>query len=169
MARIPFAAPAAGSPAAELIARVPHNVLKVAAHSDDGVRALFALLRVIREKSSVDEVLKELAILRIGHLRGAAYEVHHHEKIARQAGMSDRLLTLARDGASPTASEQERVVLAFAEEYEQGGVSEATFVRAQAFFDANQLVDLALACGTYGAVCRFLLTFDVEIEDEGAR
>ncbi len=165
MARIPFADPEEGSRAAETLGRTPLNVMRVIAHAPEGLRAFSGMGTAILRKAKLDKVLKELAILRVGHLNGAAYEIHHHTAIAKRAGMSAAQLEGAAKGAgAPGLSDDDRLVIAFADEFERGGVTEETFARAAARFDHQELVELALACGFYGLVSRFLNTFDVEID-----
>src|SRR5262245_19286447 len=50
------------------------------------------------QANSLPPELRELAILRVGHSYGAAYEVHHHENIARLVGLSDLAMSAAATG-----------------------------------------------------------------------
>lgn len=166
MARIPYGEPAEGTRAAETLKRTPINVLRMVSHSEEGLRAFSGMGNAILGKSTLDQVLKELAILRVGNLVGAKYEIHHHERIAKRAGMSEAQLEGSRKGAGVAGlSDDDKLVIAFCEEYNEKGVSEATFEKAKARFSHAELVDLALACGYYGLVSRFLNTFGVDIEE----
>ena len=50
-------------------------------------------------KTALDPVLREIAILRVGVLSDATYEMHQHDRISRGIGMSDELLAGIRAGA----------------------------------------------------------------------
>jgi 4-carboxymuconolactone decarboxylase len=165
MARIPYADPPAGTRAAEAVARTPLNVMRMLAHSEEGSRAFSKMGGAILDKSTLDKVLKELAILRTGHLLKSDYETFQHERIARRAGMNDAQIQGARTGKAEGLTEDDKLIIAFAEEFHAGKVGDATFAKAKARFSHAELVDLAIACGFYGLVSRFLNTFEVEIEE----
>lgn len=165
MPRIPYADPEPGTKTAETLARTPLNVFRMLGHHPEGLRGFQVLGDAILAKSVIDPKLRELAILRIGWLLGAAYETTHHERIGRDVGMSEGQLAAARSGDRSGMGADEALTLDIAEEIHAGGVSDATFARASARFSHRELVELALTCGFYGMVSRFLNTFDIEVED----
>src|SRR6266404_5712532 len=58
----------------DLLAR-NHNLYRVLAHSPRAARSLNTLARYIRDGSRLDPRLRELAILQVGYLTGAAWEM----------------------------------------------------------------------------------------------
>ena len=62
--------------------------------------------------------LRELAILRVGRLSRAAYEVFQHERIAREAGVTDDKIAALRDATieAPAFSDNEKAVLRFTDD-----------------------------------------------------
>ena len=69
-------------------------------------------------RCELDPVLRELAILRVGRLSRAAYEVFQHERIAREAGVTDDKIAALRDATieAPAFSDNEKAVLRFADD-----------------------------------------------------
>ena len=51
----------------------------------------------VRYKISLSDSLRELIILRVGHLCEAAYEIHHHTRISREIGMTEDLIAAPGD------------------------------------------------------------------------
>jgi 4-carboxymuconolactone decarboxylase len=164
MPRIPYAAPSPDSPAGRLIARLPLNVARMMAHSPDQMLAFQTFGEAVLTKGELDPALRELAILRVGHIHGATYETHHHERIGRAVGMSEAQIAAARRGVGGDATDQ--LVMAVAETLDrEGRLSDALFAQALARFGPRQMVELILACGFYGMVSRFLNAFGVEVEE----
>lgn len=164
MPRIPYAAPAADSPAGRLLARLPMNVARMMAHSPDQMLAFQRFGEAVLTQGELDPALRELAILRVGHIHGAAYETYHHERIGRAVGMSEAQIDAARTGQ--TADADDALVIAVAEALDRDGkLSDALFAQAVARFGPRQMVELVLAAGFYGMVSRFLNAFGVEVED----
>lgn len=76
------------------------NVFRMIMHSPGLAPGMLALSDAILGSNSLPDDLRELAIVRVGHAYGAAYEVHHHERAARLVGVSERALAAAADAAS---------------------------------------------------------------------
>jgi 4-carboxymuconolactone decarboxylase len=164
MPRMPYAAPMPDSPEGQFLARLPLNVARMMAHSPDQMRTALGLGDAILTKGDLDPVLREMAILRVGHRLGAAYETYHHERIGRTLGMSEAQIEATRTGAGIDADDV--LVIAVAEALDRDGrLSDELFAQALARFGPRQIVELVLAVGYYGMVSRFLNAFGVEVED----
>ena len=62
-------------------------------------------------------ILRELIILRVGHLCDAPYEIHHHERISREIGMSEALIAAPKIGAgAPGLDATQRLALALTDD-----------------------------------------------------
>src|SRR5690606_17027464 len=59
------------------------------AHTPNGMRAFGTLGGFIRNTSTLDPRLREMAILQVGYLTRSRYEYSHHIKIGRDFGVSD--------------------------------------------------------------------------------
>ena len=65
------------------------NLYRILPHAPEAALGFLALGRALRTQTSIDPALPEVAILRVGALCDARYEVHQHRRVARGAGLSD--------------------------------------------------------------------------------
>ena len=93
----------------------------------------------------------ELVILRVAVLRNCAYELDHHLRLGRRAGLSDRELADLRVGSSVAGwSERERVLLAATEELHHArDISDETWAALRTHFPERAAVELCLLAGHY--------------------
>ena len=160
MARIEYAASQAnGEP----------NVTRMLANASPAVfEAVTRLLTSLMTQSSLDPKLRELAILRVGYLSNASYELFQHEPFARFVGLSDEQLAAIKAGHrnSPVLDEVQAAVLEFVDDMVANiRASDTTLGKVGQFLDRTQLTDLILVVGQYMAVCRFLETTGVDLDD----
>jgi uncharacterized peroxidase-related enzyme len=142
------------------------NIFKVMAHCPDVGRDFLKLGNSLLMKGRLDPKLRELAILRVGHLAQAHYEWTQHVAVARRVGVpAAQIEALPRWRASAQFNDQERAVLQYTDEVaEQIRVSEATFKEVKAFLTEEQIVELTTAIGYYGMVSRILEALQIELE-----
>ncbi len=168
MARIPyFDTTKATGRAAEAYKKLgPLNIFRMLGHSGEMVSGFTKLGTQILNFASLDPVLREIAIIRVGILSKATYEVHQHEAIARRLGMNAALIAAIREGPGAAAfDEAQREVMAFTDDVVANvRASDATFKPLEARLDYKQLQELVITIGYYMLVSRFLETFDVDIE-----
>ncbi|MEM7330410.1 MAG: carboxymuconolactone decarboxylase family protein [Pseudomonadota bacterium] len=173
MARIPYADPDQfNDKTAHLINQwAPLNIFRMMAHAPGLLRPFVDLGGAFLFEGQLDPVTRECAILRVGYLSQAGYETAQHEKIGRDLGMTDELFDALKMGPDADGlSDEHRLTLAYVDDLVANvRASDATFAPALAHFGAEALQELTLVTGYYMMVCRFLETFDVEIEDGGAR
>ena len=116
MARLSYPDPAT-LPAADraLIERLPPlNIFRMLSGSGATFRPFMDLIDAYLNDGALDPVLRELVILRVGHLCGSAYEIHQHERVSRILGMSEaQISAMAGSLESVPLSDTERTVLAF--------------------------------------------------------
>jgi len=114
----------------------------------------------------LDPITRECAILRVGYLAKARYETTQHEKIGRDIGMDEALFEAIKIGPdAPGLSAEQTLTLAFVDDIIANVKASAqTFDPALAHFGAARLQELTLVTGYYMMVCRFLETFEVELE-----
>ena len=172
MARIPYADPnAMDDTTRQLLDRLaPLNIFRMMANAPGLVRPFVDLGGAFLFEGKLDPVTRECAILRVGYLSGAGYETAQHEKIGRDLGMSDALIEALKIGPSaPSLSEEQRLTLAYVDDLVANvKAGDATFFPALSHFGAEQLQELTLVTGYYMMVCRFLETFEVDVESGGA-
>ncbi|UCH42604.1 MAG: carboxymuconolactone decarboxylase family protein [Dehalococcoidales bacterium] len=112
--------------------------------------------------------LRELAVLRVGNLTNAHYELVKHTPIALRAGVSRQQVNDIPDWAtSAEFNDQERTVLQYTDEVTQGtGVNDKTFNDLRAFLVEPEIVELTAAIGYYGMVARILNALQIELESQ---
>lgn len=171
MARIPYLEPGEAGPkaSAELEKLAPLNIFRAMAHADQVLGPFIRFGNAFLFKGALDPVLREIAILRVGHLSHADYEVFQHERIGRNLGMSEALLAAIKAGpASPAFKPLERDVMLYTDDVVRNvRASDLTYKALEKTMSRAELVELTLVIGFYMMVSRFLETFDIDIEEEG--
>jgi AhpD family alkylhydroperoxidase len=168
MARIPY--PDAATQSDEMRERLARlgslNVTRMMSHSEGALRAYARMGTFLLGKGTLDPVVREIVILRIGQLCGCEYEWHQHVSVARAIGMTEEALDAISEGAFDRLTEPQQIAARLAEEifHDRGG-SEATMARAGDVFSEVELIELVLTAGYYMMTAGFLLSFGIEIED----
>ena len=173
MPRIPYSTVQTQSDQTQsLLAKLaPLNIFKMMANAPHLVRPFVDMGGAFLFSGLLDPIDREIAILRVGYLSGASYETDRHEKIGRDVGMSDALIDAVKTG--PTASgltTHQSQLMSFVDDLVANvRASDATFEPMLQTLGPSATQELTLVTGYYMMVCRFLETFDVEIEDGGAK
>ncbi|HEX2173835.1 MAG TPA: carboxymuconolactone decarboxylase family protein [Dehalococcoidia bacterium] len=134
--------------------------------SPEFARGWLGLGTAARNKSSLDEKLRELVILQIGRHFGAAYVWSTHVAIARRAGATDeQLAALPAPPSSPHFTERERTALEYAQVMtDQVRVPDELFERVRALFSPQELLELTVTAGFYNCVCRVVIALRLHEE-----
>jgi 4-carboxymuconolactone decarboxylase len=173
MARIPYPDPASLLPETqETLAKTgdpPMNIFRMLAGGEGLLRAFSRFGNHLLFKSKLDPVLREIAIVRVGVLSDATYEVYQHERISRGIGMSEELLAGIRHGADdPVFDELQAAVMRYTDDVVQNvRASDATFDPLRDALSLQELEELTVTIGFYMLVSRYLETFGVDIEQPG--
>lgn len=170
--RIPFPDPAQQSEAVgkQLAQSRGLNVMRMLSHATESVFSSFnRMMGGILFHSKLDAVLREVAILRVGYLSNARYEIYHHEAMARGLGMTEPQLAAIRAGSPDAAlTAEQQAVLAFTSELVQNvKAGEQTLAAVRAVLNDNQLMDLMVTIGGYMTLARILETAEVPLEASG--
>jgi alkylhydroperoxidase family enzyme len=173
MARLPYPDPTTLSPETqEFLARLPPlNIFRMMAGGEGLLAAFVRLGNHLLAKSRLDPVLREIAILRVGALSKARYEVFQHERIARGLGMTEAVIEAIRRGPDdPALDDMQRLVVRFTDDVVRNvRASDETFAPLASRLSLQELQELTVAIGFYMTASRFLETFDVEIEGGAQR
>jgi 4-carboxymuconolactone decarboxylase len=169
MARLPYPDPAQQSETVrDYIARSRGlNIVRMLSHASPAVFEGFnSLSGSIMMRSSLDPVLRETAILRVGYLSQAAYEIYHHEAVGREVGLAQSQLdAIARGVADPVLTREQQAVVAFTSDVVlRVKASDQTLAAVREFLDETAVVDLLLTIGCYMMVARLLETTGVELD-----
>ena len=149
----------------EILARRNNrNIHRMLGHSGPLADAFVRLATTLRYESELDPALREIAILRVGVLSGATYEVTAHRVHARAAGLSERQIAAVEAGEADALTPLQQGVMRFTDDVVANvRARDATFLPLQAALEPRSLVELVVAIGFYMAACRFLETFDIDV------
>jgi len=122
-----------------------------------------ALLTAIRQKTSVPPALRELVILRVAVLNGAAYEFEAHVANAQRAGISAEKIGALRDGRDDLPLDAiERLVIRLTDAMTRDiEVPDALYRELEARFGPTALVELVATVAAYNMVSRFLVALRI--------
>jgi AhpD family alkylhydroperoxidase len=169
--RLPFA-PEEGATADLLRARRGGQLSaldRLLLHSPPVAEGWNALLGALRSGTTLPADLRELIVLRVAVLNGAAFEWTAHEPIARRAGLDDGQLAALQSpdaGGSPVWSPVQAAVLAFTDASTTSvAVPEAVFGTLREHLDDRGVVEVVASVGGYAMVSRFLLALEVPPPD----
>jgi 4-carboxymuconolactone decarboxylase len=143
------------------------NVFRMMMHSPTLAPGVLALGDAVLRHNSLPDPLRELAVVRVGHAYRAAYEIHHHEDIARLVGLGEEAIAAAATGSPEGLSAAEAAVLAATDRLlARHSLDDAERKELLAFLTVNQLADLVITVGFYQLICDFLNTFEVTTAGE---
>lgn len=160
MARVPYA------PAANPGSDHPLNLFRMLAHSPPVLSGFAKLGGALLQDAALDPRLREVAIVRVGLLAGAPYEVEKHTAIAKLVGLTDAEIDALRPGESrDSLGDAARAVIELTDElFDRVRASDAVLARVRRHLDDRQLIELVVAIGYYGLVCRVLETLGIDPE-----
>lgn len=170
MARVPYFDLAQASPAyQELVKSRPAlNLYRMLPHAGQAAEGFLKLGGALLRANELDSQLREIAILRVGVLSKAGYEVHQHRRVARNVGLAEEKIKALESGNTAPFDELERMVLAFTEKVVRDvKAPDDMFQPLYARLGARQMSELVLTIGFYMMVSRFLENFEVDIEPPG--
>jgi 4-carboxymuconolactone decarboxylase len=173
MARVPYPDPTKlSAETQETFGKMPPlNIFRMMAGGEGLLRAFTRMGNYLLFKSKLNPILREIAIIRAGVLSKAKYEVHQHERIGRDLGMSDALIKAIHVGPDDGAfNDLQRLVMRYTDDIVRNvRAGDATFKPLSEHLSLQEMQELTVTIGYYMMVSRFLETFDVDIEQPGAK
>lgn len=154
---------------AALSRRPPLNLYRMLPNAGTAATEGFlALGNALLRQGDLEPQLRELAILRVGHLSDASYEVHQHERVAARVGLPEEKIQATSTGAdAPVFDDRERLVLRYVDTVVRSvKASDDEFAAVRAQLGDQGVCELTLTIGFYMLVSRFLENLEVEIEGE---
>jgi len=142
------------------------NLFKVLSHSPKILRDWNRLGTTLLIKGQISRKLLELAIIRVGEICQAEYELRAHRQLGLDYGLSQGQVN---DSANWRESDEfddlERAVLQYTDEVSLNiRVSDQTFNNLHQHFSDRQMVELTTTIGYYHMVCRFLEPMQIDLE-----
>ena len=106
----------------------------------------------------------ELVIVRVAHLRDCAYELEHHRRLARRAGLTatdiERVLT---GPDAPEWSSRERALLTACDELHHAqDLSDSTWQALSEHLDDRLIIELVLLVGNYQMLATAIAALRIE-------
>jgi alkylhydroperoxidase family enzyme len=170
MARLPYIDADQLPPEQRDLLKRPINLTRLLVNSPGMAKAFHGIGGFIRNKSTLDPRLRELAILQVGWMEKSEYEFTHHVKIGKEFGVSDediQGLFLETEGKQSKLDPLTRTVLKGAREMVRDiGMSDATFAEIKQHLSNEHMTDLVLTIAFYCAVVRVLATMKIDNEPQ---
>ena len=170
MARLPYLDADQLPPEHKELLKRPINLTRLRVNSPGMARAFHGLGGYIRNKSTLDPRLRELAILQVGWMEKSEYEFTHHVKIGKEFGVTDediQNLFLETDGKPSRLEPLAKAVLRGAREMVRDlAMSDETFAEIKKDLSNEHMTDLVLTIAFYCAVVRVLATMKMDNEPQ---
>jgi 4-carboxymuconolactone decarboxylase len=171
MSRIPYfdMAQAPDSYAELLKGRPTLNLYRMLPHAGPAAEGFLKLGGALLRDNALDSRLREIAILRVGILSGASYEVHQHKRVARHVGLAqDKVAALEIGADMAVLTDLERLVVEFTDQLVRHvKAPDDMFAAVSVHLNHREMAELVLTVGFYMMVSRFLENFEVDIEPPG--
>ncbi len=172
LARIPYADPA-NPETRQLVDRIIRergSVLHLYAmllHSGPVAEGWLRYLTAIRHECALPAPLRELVIIQIAHLNGAAYEAEQHMPIALREGVTQAQLDALPDWRNTGLFDAvQQAALAYCESMTREiHVPEPVFAAVRNALPPRELVELTATIGAYNMVSRFLEAMGIDARD----
>lgn len=143
------------------------NIYRLLLNSPPLAESWFNHSNAVRWKTALDGRLREIVIIRVGHLAHAEYVLRQHvPALALADGLSlEECEALADWRGSRFFNERERAALAYADVMTRDiVVPDAIFAEVARHFDKRQIVELTVLIGTYNMNARVLQALELDLE-----
>lgn len=144
------------------------NVWRMVVHAEEAWPSWMKFGSKLLTATVLPPRLRELIIIRIGHLQTSPYEVAQHEPIARSLGVNDVQLDAVQQGNATSSlgfSDTEIIALtAVGELIADKQVSDQTFSRLHEYLGDRGVVEAFLLIAQYAGLALFLNALRVEID-----
>ena len=142
------------------------NLFRVLAHSPKICRDWNRMGTTILMKGELDKRLMELAIVRVGELAKAEYELTAHRALGMRFGLTQAQIDAVADWKSASVfDELESLVLQYTDEVALDyRASDETYAKLEEHFSQREIVELTVTIGFYGMVARTLEALQIDLE-----
>jgi alkylhydroperoxidase family enzyme len=174
MARVPLIDPKDRPEFSDLLEKVRAgrrgrviNIYRMLMHAPPLAESWFMHSNAVRWKTTLEGRLREIIIIRLGHLASATYVLNQHvPSLALADGLSLDECDALRDWkASPFFISNERAALAYADAMTRDiEVPDPVFAEIKRHFNDRQIVELTVLIGTYNMNARVLQALKLDLE-----
>ena len=159
--------------AAETLERLPVkiNLFRMLANAPVMMRPTLRLGSVILREGVLDPKLRELAILRVGHVTGTEYEVVQHVPIAKAVGVPDEQIAALANADFERAPFEAGDALAMDivdATLRDERVHRSLVEQGAAAFGRDGLLELLLCAGYYAMLGNVMRAVEVDVDEPAA-
>ena len=144
------------------------NIYRMLLNAPPLAESWFNHSNTVRWKTTIPGRLREIMIIRMGHLATSQYVLRQHvpSPLALADGLSlEECDALADWPASKCFSASERAVLAYADNMTRDiAVPDAVFADVKRHFNDREIVELTVLIGTYNMNARVLQALQLDLE-----
>lgn len=150
----------------KMLEGTPLNVVRIGAHASPALfEAQGRLGYAVADPEVLDPKLREATILRVAHLSGSEYELHHHVPLAASAGLSQAEITAIGAQDYGALSPVLAAVCRFADEVvSDGNASDETLAGLRGQVSDQVVVNLVLTIGCYMSIARLIAVSGIELD-----
>jgi AhpD family alkylhydroperoxidase len=144
------------------------NLYRALLHSASLADAWLAFNNAVRRATQLDDVSRELVILRVAALNGPDYVFRiHAARYAGDAGVTAEQVAEVPDWRPSTCfSPRQRALLAYVDAMTRDVVvADSVFKDLKAHFDEREIVELTVLIGAYNMHTRVLKALDIDPEE----
>lgn len=143
------------------------NIYRAMGNNPELLRAYTRFGNALWNRSGLDAVTRELAILRVASRLRHEYEWHQHVRIGQAAGVTaEQINAIHHPFDSPVFSEGQRAMFAYLDELiETHHPSPETFDRLRAHFPLELVIAITLLGAFYVLTATFLSAMEVTPEE----
>jgi AhpD family alkylhydroperoxidase len=107
----------------------------------------------------------EMVILRVAFLSGSDYEMDHHKRLGRRAGLSTEEIAHLLGGDTVTFNSREEAILeTVASLHENGDVDDTTWEGLRAHLDEREAIELLLLVAQYQGLAQTLQVLRIPVD-----
>jgi alkylhydroperoxidase family enzyme len=145
------------------------HLYKVLANQPSALEAFLGMSHYVRDRSSLDERLREIAVLSTARALEQPYERAHHEPVALSAGVKPSTIEAIAAGDTDQLEPLTRAVIAYADQVgRRHDVDEEVFEELRRGLSDGELADLVVTVAWYHLCAAILGPLRVEVEQEYA-
>jgi AhpD family alkylhydroperoxidase len=150
--------------------RQVNHLYQVLANQPTALEAFLGMSHYIRDLSSLDRTVAEMAVVATAHALKQPYEIAHHEPLALAAGVPRQTIAAIAAGETDQLDPIERAVVTYADQVaRKREVDDDVFEQLKAMLSDAELTDLVLTVAWYHLCAAVLGPLRVEVEAEPAR
>ncbi|MDP6454005.1 MAG: carboxymuconolactone decarboxylase family protein [SAR202 cluster bacterium] len=142
------------------------NSFRALLNSPPAAEVVGALGEFLRFNTSLDPVIREIAIISVARQTNSDYEWAHHEPVAREVGVSDQVIEAIRTNRAPMGVPAKVGIFAQAakELVNDGTLSDKTFQAVEHLLGPQGTVELVVLIGYYAMLSTALTALGIEVE-----